>query len=136
MVLSISGNYAWIVQRLFSTFPTGSPGAALLILRLTVAASLLLIGAAGGLSWTAIAVVLPVIGLCLGFLTPYCAVLCCLMELRAALLSGKEHGLVLVVPILNSIVLAMIGPGAYSLDSQIFGRQLVRLPPRRKSGSD
>jgi len=69
-------------------------------------------------------------GLCLGLLTPYCACLCCLIELRAAILPGPEGEFSSVLPIVNAIVVAMIGPGAYSLDSHLFGRQLLTLPYR------
>jgi hypothetical protein len=120
-------------------FPSGSAGAALLILRLSVAATLLVVGAACctfAESWTSIAAVVLAAGLCFGLLTPYCACLCCLMELRTLLISGRDTWLLLALSILNGIVLALIGPGAYSLDSHIFGRQLVSLPPRRKASSD
>jgi len=109
-------------------FPAGPAGAALLLLRLSVAASVL---GAGILCWSLTSSVWMIIPaavlaaeLCLGFMTPYGASLCCLVELRAFLLAGREHRMVLALSILNGIVLALIGPGAYSVDSHLFGRQL------------
>jgi len=60
----------------------------------------------------------------------YGAVLCCLMELRGLL--GVRFGNVLqpFTAFMIGVILAMLGPGAYSLDSRIFGRQLLRLPSR------
>ncbi len=125
------------MQRLFSMFPTGAPGIALLLLRLCVAGTLLWIGIAYYTLWspwfTAAAVALAT-GLFLGLLTPYCACLCCLIEVRAAILPGPEADILRVLPIVHAIVVAMIGPGAYSLDSHLFGRQLLTLPPRKMRG--
>jgi hypothetical protein len=73
--------------------------------------------------------------LCFGLLTPYCACLCCFIEIRAAFLPGPQDEFLRVLPIVNAIVVAMIGPGAYSLDSHLFGRQLLTLPPRKMRGS-
>lgn len=129
--------YAHDVQRLFSMFPSGTPGLALLLLRLSAAGALLWVGTANYAQWAwgwAAAAVVLAIGLCLGLMTPYCAFLCCLIEIHAAFLPGPEDECLLLLPILNSLVVAMIGPGAYSLDSHIFGRQLLTLPSRKRLG--
>jgi uncharacterized membrane protein YphA (DoxX/SURF4 family) len=72
-------------------------------------------------------------GLCLllGFLTPYCATLSCLVEmflLVAAAVPGKFE---LAMSALTAAAAAVLGPGAYSLDARLFGRKLIQIPPRR-----
>lgn len=70
--------------------------------------------------------------LCLGFLTPYCAALGCILQLGVFFLAaGDHHRFHLAISILNSGVLALLGPGAYSIDARIFGRRLVYFPPRK-----
>ena len=85
-------------------------------------------------SWFTVTCVVLATGLCIGLLTPYCACLCCLIEIRAAIIPGPEGDFLRVLPIANAIVVAMIGPGAYSLDSRLFGRQLLTLPSRKTRG--
>jgi hypothetical protein len=34
------------------------------------------------------------------------------------------------IVLVDALVLALLGPGAYSLDSYLFGRRMVVLPPR------
>ena len=129
--------YARYVQRLFSMFPTGRPGLALLLLRLSSAGALLFVGMAPYVlpaPWLTAAAVVLALGLCLGFMTPYCALLCSLIEIYAAVFPGPGDPYLLLLPVLNSLVVAMIGPGGYSLDSHIFGRQLLTLPSRRPRG--
>ncbi|MGD0796884.1 MAG: hypothetical protein ABR910_04090 [Acidobacteriaceae bacterium] len=48
-------------------------------------------------------------------------------------LSEGRSELCLVNSILEGAILAVLGPGAYSVDSRIFGRRLLTLPlPPRK----
>jgi uncharacterized membrane protein YphA (DoxX/SURF4 family) len=116
-------------------FPTGMAGAALFVLRCTVVASLLVDGAGHWAlvtsAWILSALVLAAIFLCLGLLTPYCAVLGCLIQLAVLFLTGGQNTFHLVIYILNSGVLAVLGPGAYSIDARLFGRRLLTVPPRR-----
>ena len=62
--------------------------------------------------------------LCIGFFTPIAAVLA--FALQGALLCLRllsiEAGLVLL---LDALALAMLGPGAYSLDARRFGRRVL-----------
>ena len=118
-------------------FPTGTPGIALLMLRVSVAGTLFWAGLAPYAVWppwlTASAIILAA-GLCIGFLTPYCACLCCVIELCWAFLPGSADEFLRLLSALNAVVLAMIGPGAYSVDSRLFGRRLLTLPPRKARG--
>jgi hypothetical protein len=117
-------------------FPTGVAGFALLLLRGLVVATLLVDGTAGwtlaGSSWVFLPFLVVAACLGLGFMTPYCTALCCLAEFRALAVSGAGNQFHLSVAILTSLVLGVLGPGAYSVDSRLFGRRLLSLPSRKK----
>src|SRR5262245_3880748 len=106
------------VQRLFSMFPRGLPGLALLFLRVSVASALLLeaysqrMQMSGGLQ---IAVVVVSVSLCAGFFTPIGALLA--LALQAAIWSMHGFGAAasMSVYLLDAIALALLGPGAYSI---------------------
>ncbi len=98
------------MQRLFSTFPGGVPGVGLLLLRAVVGGWSILHGgipaiAAGGL-------------LAIGFLTPLAA------GLSVAILGFSDARW------LVSLALALLGPGAFSLDARLFGRREIIIPRR------
>ena len=123
------------VQKLFSMFPAGAPGIALLLLRVSVAA-MLFIDPAGRVSWPApiwltVVSLVAAIALATGFLTPILALICGALKVYA--LIGTAHGIapLLVLALLLAFAVAMLGPGAYSLDAKMFGRRVVLLPPPR-----
>jgi hypothetical protein len=122
-----------VVQRLFSMFPAGLPGLALLLLRASVAIAVLPegFGHRPGLSgWVFAALAVLCMALSAGFLTPIAAVLALLCHLLAwSTLPGNDAGMASII-ILNALALALIGPGAYSLDARRFGRRVVVLPPQ------
>ena len=117
-------------------FPPGGPGIGLLVLRISVAATFVLIVA----SRTDMSSIHPLlvgasfIALCLavGFLTPYLSFAICVYAL-VNLFGASAHldVLLLVSLLLNSAALALLGPGAYSIDARLFGRRVVVVPPRR-----
>jgi uncharacterized membrane protein YphA (DoxX/SURF4 family) len=118
-------------------FPRGGPGFALLVLRISVAATLLLslAGApkpslfpllfAGALLVSA--------ALLIGILTPLASSIACACAILE-LLIGRRFDALLVSLVLNSIALALLGPGAYSLDARLFGLKVVVMPPRKDAG--
>lgn len=130
------------LQRYFSTFPAGAPGIGLLLLRLSLALSLLSsVGLVAGP--LAAAVVTPVgpVGLAtivslvlvLGLWTPLVAVALAVAIASAHAFAGPSWAAVgWHVPV-DALVLALLGPGAYSLDARLFGRReiLVSHEPRR-----
>jgi hypothetical protein len=116
-------------------FPTGWPGIALLLLRFALGATLspFSLRFPGAPEWTSDATLLvgPVIlALLVGILTPIAAVLCIVIELAAWHLSGAPIAAVHLCAMLVAASLAMLGPGAYSLDARLFGRRQLVFPSR------
>lgn len=116
-------------------FPTGKAGAALFILRVSVAATLVVDGTAHWALvtsfWILLGLAVPTLFLCFGFLTPIGSTLSCLIQLGVLIATGDTNQFHLVVSILNSGILAVLGPGAYSLDARLFGRRLLTVPLRK-----
>src|SRR5262245_3462958 len=94
------------VQRLFSMFPRGAPGIALVVLRIGVALSLWTVGPASSL------LALPV---CLGLLTPAVAALCAIAHGVQLICGDAADVRSAIVAIANASALAVLGPGAYSI---------------------
>jgi hypothetical protein len=123
------------VQRLFSMFPPGLPGLALLLLRLSVASALLLdtyshtATLPGWLDGIAVAISLVV---SVGYLTPLVAAAALVFHALLGVAFGVDLGgaAVAIILSLDALALALLGPGAYSIDSRRFGRRLVVLPPQ------
>ena len=116
-------------------FPTGIAGAALFLLRISVAATLVANGTAHRFPvmsfWILPLIAFPAIFLSLGLLTPYCATVRGLFQMGILISMGNGSRFVVVISSLDSFVLAILGPGAYSIDAHLFGRRLLTLPPRR-----
>jgi hypothetical protein len=123
------------VKKLFSMFPSGPPGVALLLLRLCLG-GLLFVDQAGRIAWPmpvwlAVGSVLAAAAVAVGFLTPFFALVCGVLEL-AALAGMAELGAPWeVLNLILAIITALLGPGAYSIDAWMFGRRVVVMPPRR-----
>ena len=121
------------MQRLFSMFPPGLPGLALLLLRASAAIALLLDGYGHRHElpgWMQGAAVLISVALSVGYLTPIAATLALACHGLIWFDLGVDSTVVAVVFSLDAVALALLGPGAYSVDSYRFGRRLVVLPPR------
>jgi uncharacterized membrane protein YphA (DoxX/SURF4 family) len=123
------------VQRLFSMFPTGAAGWALFVLRISVVVSSVAEGtkhwALVTSWWSFLLFLLPAMMIALGFLTPYACVFEVLLLSGVAMHFGGEDRFHLLAAMVNTGVLALLGPGAYSVDAQIFGRRLLIIQPRR-----
>ena len=118
-------------------FPRGGPGFALLLLRISVAAIFLISVAKrfGVSSAPLIFAVSLLISICLaiGFLTPYLSTLACAIAVIILLTDPNSVDLVHVFPIIDAAVLALLGPGAYSVDARLFGLRVSVVPPRKDS---
>jgi hypothetical protein len=124
------------MQRLFSTFPGAWPGVALLLLR-CVAATALIACAAGGV-WlspkpamllmhapTIVAAAL-LIG---GLWTPVAGITQALLELYSNF-SGAAADLNHILWATVGLCVAVLGPGACSIDSRLFGRRRIEVRRR------
>lgn len=111
-------------------FPGGSAGLGLLALRLFLALSLWPSTAAGPWAlpppwrWAALALALLSAA---GALTPLAAALACAVPALALWHGTAATGAALLAA-LPALALALLGPGAYSLDARCFGRRLLVLP--------
>jgi len=119
-------------------FPHGAPGFALLLLRISVAVVFLVnavancCGPASSRLLFAL-VLLGTVALIIGFLTPYLSVIGAAFAV-ANLVTGPHAGdYFYLFPFLDSVVLGLLGPGAYSLDARLFGRSVTVMPPRRNN---
>jgi hypothetical protein len=119
-------------------FPAGWVGAALVLLRASVCATLIVDAAArcssGTSSWLLTGFLLPVFSLLAGLLTPHVCVVSCLFQLAVFLFTGGHDAFHLLISALNTAVLAVLGPGAYSIDARLFGRRILTLDPSGRRG--
>jgi len=121
------------LQRLFSSFARGWPGAGLLLQRF-VAAALLFYCAIAPISHTthAPSAVLQMIAaaagllLLLGLWTPLAGIIVAISELVMVISHRADPWLCVLLATLG-VTLAMIGPGAWSIDARLFGRKEVRI---------
>ena len=115
-------------------FPPGLPGLALLLLRLSVAVALLLHDYAYRDAlpvWVHVTAILISLVVSVGYLTPMAAAAALVyhMSVGIDLGAGADAVVVTLVPAIDALALALLGPGAYSIDSRRFGRRVVVLPP-------
>lgn len=121
------------MQRLFSTFANGWPGFGLLIQRLVLGVALLYraIGLFSGNP--AVEPVVPeVIGSVLGLFilaglwTPAAGTLVAVVQVWIAFTGSGDALMAMMLAFLGG-TLAMIGPGAWSIDARLFGRKRIGL---------
>jgi len=123
------------VQRLFSMFPQGGPGVALLLLRISVVAFLIIVATNyNGPYYRLVlaAIFLISISLLIGFLTPFLCTIVVAFVLGDMLINPQTSSLICVIAIANAVALGLLGPGAFSLDSKLFGRRVTILRPRQR----
>ena len=124
------------MQRLFSTFPEGWPGTGLVFLR-TVAAILSVQHGIARLlrAPQPAAVILQLVAaagaalVLVGFWTPVAGVLLAIAELCLAFSHASDPSIHIQLSALGA-ALAMLGPGAWSVDARLFGRKRIQIPQR------
>ena len=128
------------MQRLFSTFPGAWPGFALLVLRCVAAAALIAYPSGGGV-WLSLepalllmhGLTIIVAALLLGGLwTPIAGIAQALLALYGNFSDPTAADLNHMLWATVGLCVAMLGPGAYSADSRLFGRR--RIDVRRCGG--
>ena len=128
------------MQRLFSSFADGWPGIGLLLLRLLTGVGLIYFGIVTVLASPPLTtVVLQIIGIAAGILlliglgTPVAGALAAIVKVWIALSRYFSHSgdpWEAISPAVLSAVLAMVGPGAWSIDARLFGRRRIDIPER------
>lgn len=124
------------MQRLFSTFASGWPGGGLFIQRVLVGALLTYclvsnLGKAPHLYVALMQIGAAAAGLLLlvGLWTPLSGTVVAFFELCMVFLGPSNLSVALILAVLAGTI-AMIGPGAWSVDAQLFGRKHIEISKR------
>lgn len=124
------------MRRLFSTFADGAPGAGLLLLRLSASVGLIVPAVTALLDGpAAIAAVFHALPAGLGVLllaglwTPIVGTLVAVDALWDVFASTRLCCSIMIATV--GAALALLGPGALSVDARIFGWKSVKIPDRR-----
>ena len=115
------------MQRLFSTFAGGPPGAGLLIQRLLVGTALLYCAVAtpgGTVAAPQVIGALAGILLIAGLWTPVTGVVTACDQVWGAFSSPAPAGISAALAVLG-VTLALIGPGEWSVDARLYGRKHI-----------
>jgi putative oxidoreductase len=127
-----------LLQRLFSTFANGWPGIGLLLLRVLTCMALIGYGIASMIEAPPLTIiVLQIIGagagilLLIGLWTPVAGVLAAIVNVWigfSRIFSASGDPWIAFIQAVLGAVLAMVGPGAWSIDARLFGRKRIDLP--------
>ncbi len=134
------------MQRFFAAFPGERPGVGLLLLRATVGVAAIVqagvhfVERDGQMLWTTWAFGLPAVVsgalLLIGFLTPVVAILGGLASAALAMsrfpasnATSFDCRLATLVMVAVAGAIVFLGPGAFSVDSHLFGRREIIIPP-------
>ena len=119
------------MQRLFSTFANGWPGAGLLLLRALVCVALLHDEIPQIIERPAFGVIVPQMiavlagtFLLVGLWTPVVGTLIAMVEVWIIFVVAGDLSVPLMLATIGA-ALAMIGPGAWSIDARLFGRKHI-----------
>jgi len=119
------------LQRLFTTFADGWPGFGLLLQRLVTGAALVYHGIALAKESHTAGVIVPevagaVLGLFIlaGLWTPVAGALVAAVEVWIMFAGNGDAWMAVILAVLGG-TLAMIGPGAWSIDARLFGRKYI-----------
>jgi len=113
------------VTKSFLAYPTGVAGSALLLLRMSVAAALIIGVCLYYDDWVEFAAVLTGALLVMGLFTRLIAGVCAVVSITVAFKISGTLGIWVGLHGLSAIVLSMLGAGGYSIDGQLFGRHVI-----------
>ena len=124
------------MQRLFSTFAHGWPGNGLLLLRMLTGFALIHYGIVDlreAHQFASIAPQIIAVGagilLLVGLWTPVTGGLVAIAEVWIAFSRGGDPWIPIILATIGA-TLAMVGPGAWSIDARLFGRKYIDIPER------
>jgi hypothetical protein len=110
-------------------FPAGAAGCGLVLLRLCAAGMLVHNSTAGAIvsiaKWEIAGVVVIAAAFCLGAFTPITCSVSALMQVFMLLSPHAPSRLPLVFALCVTAALFFLGPGAFSIDSHLYGRRLI-----------
>jgi putative oxidoreductase len=108
-----------MMMKSLSRYPDGAAGIALVLLRLAcVPKASMVVSAALALA------------LALGFGTRIVAFVLAAAAIVTAFTTGSDSALTMIARACGCAALGLLGPGAYSIDANVFGRRVIRLEPR------
>ena len=123
------------MQRLFSTFPEGWPATGLVFLRAATAIPFVQFITSSQGAPLPVAVIFQFLAaicsalLTIGLWTPVAGLFLAVSEMALLLFPSGSGSMHIVLAALGA-ALAMIGPGAWSVDARLFGRRRIRIPQR------
>jgi hypothetical protein len=137
------------LQRLFSTFPDGWPGAGLLLLRAAIGVIAIIQGGLYfadpgtltlGTATTGLVAIASGALLSVGFLTPFAGTVVGLGTFGiglawfpAAPRNLFDARLPTVLAVIMTVAILFLGPGAFAVDARLFGRREIVIPPVSRS---
>ena len=123
------------MQRLFSTFAEGWPGAALLVQRVLIGAVTLFYGITHLVDPAGLATKLPflvasvaALSLLLGLWTPLAGITISIVAIWIFFAVCAGHSLTAIIVAVLGATVAMIGPGIWSIDARLYGRKHLEDP--------
>ena len=125
------------LQRLFSTFAEGWPGAGLLLQRVLTSTILVYYGASHLLEDARLAAGLPYliaaiagVFLLLGLWTPLAGITIAIVGVWIFFFACSTHSLTAIIVAVLGATAGMIGPGMWSIDARLYGRKHLEAPRR------
>lgn len=124
------GSMQRLYSTLYSTFPNGASGVALLVLRVSLGTSVVhwVCAVAAGrpeAGWVVFAAWATATALWVGLLTPIPCAACVVLQLGAWVSRDMPLSAPVVCVALDAVALGVLGPGAVSVDAHLFGRRRV-----------
>jgi putative oxidoreductase len=123
------------MMRSLSRYPDGAAGIALVLLRLACAwIAFLMIARLPFPQFSPNASIVVSVAfaltLALGFGTRIVAFVLAAATMATAFMTGNDSALTMIARACGCAALGLLGPGAYSIDANVFGRRVIRLQPR------